>query len=178
MFSFLTRQALYYNKLTNTNIMPVYRFSPQGNIDMKKTWTRTMWVYYAVIIVVFAYNLLYKGHNALSIGIFVVIITALGFGFIFGRKKYFAIIDTTELSADDASVTLHVKDRPDITLAYRNIKKIIQRKDGIQLISKLPAEPSMIIINKFEDFGGIEVLITNKINSNELPADKQGAVVR
>lgn len=158
--------------------MPVYRFSPQGNIDMKKTWVRTMWVYYGVIIAVFAYNLLYKGHNALSIGIFVVIITALGFGFIFGRKKYYDIIDSTELITDDTEVTLHVKDRPDITLAYRNIKKIIQRKDGIQLISKLPADASMIIINKFEDFTGIEKLVTDKVNANELPADKQGAIVR
>lgn len=158
--------------------MPVYRFSPQGNIDMKKTWVRTMWVYYGVIIAVFTYNLLYKGHNALSIGIFVVIITALGFGFIFGRKKYFAIIDSTELITDDAAITLSVKDRPDITLAYRNIKKIVHRKDGIQLISKLPAESSMIIINKFEDFYGIEKLVTDKVNANELPADKQGAIVR
>jgi len=158
--------------------MPVYRFSPQGNIEMKKTWVRTMWVYYGVIIAVFAYNLLYKGHNALSIGIFVVIITALGFGFIFGRKKYFAIIDGTALITDDNGVTLSVKDRPDITIAYHNIKKIIYRKDGIQLISKLPADSSMIIINKFEDFYGIEKLVTDKVNENELPADKQGNIIR
>lgn len=157
--------------------MPVYRFSPQGNIDMKKTWVRTMWVYYGVIITVFAYNLLYKGHNALSIGIFVVIIAALGFGFIFGRKKYFAIIDSTELITDNNEITLSVKDRPDITIAYSNIKKIIHRKDGIQLISKLPAEPSMIIINKFEDFYGIEKLVNDKVNTNELPADKQSALI-
>ena len=103
--------------------MPVYRFSPQGNIDMKKTWVRTMLVYYGIIIAVFAYNLLYKGNNTLSIGIFVVIVAALTFGYIFGRKKYFAIIDSTELTADDNEVTLSVKDRPDITIAYRNIKK-------------------------------------------------------
>jgi hypothetical protein len=61
--------------------MPVYRFSPEGNIAMKKTWVRTMLVYYGVIIAVFAYNLLYKnGTIHLSIGIFVVIIAALGFG--------------------------------------------------------------------------------------------------
>lgn len=157
--------------------MSVYRFSPEGNIAMKKTWVRTMLVYYGVIIAVFAYNLLYKGHNALSIGIFVVIIAALGFGYIFGRKKYFAIIDNTELTANDTEVTLSVKDRPDITIAYHNIKKITHRKDGIQLISKLPAEPSMIIINKFEDFYGIEKLVTDKVNANELPADKQGAII-
>ena len=158
--------------------MPAYRFSPEGNIAMKKTWVRTMLVYYAIIIAVFAYNLLYKGHNALSIGIFVVIIAALGFVYIFGRKKYFAIIDNTELTADDTEITLSVKDRPDIAIAYHNIKKIIHRKDGIQLISKLPADGSMIIINKFEDFYAIEKLVTDKVNANELPADKQGAIVR
>jgi hypothetical protein len=158
--------------------MPVYRFSPEGNIDMKKTWVRTMLVYYGIIIAVFAYNLLYKGHNTLSIGIFVVIVAALTFGYIFGRKKYFAIIDSTELTADDTEVTLRVKDRPDITIAYRNIKKITHRKDGIHLSSKLPAEPSMIIINKFEDFYGIEKMITDKVNANELPTDTQGATIR
>lgn len=158
--------------------MSVYRFSPEGNIAMKKTWVRTMLVYYGVIIAVFAYNLLYKGHNTLSIGIFVVIIAALGFGYIFGRKKYFAIIDGTELVTDDTEITLRVKDRPDITIAYHNIKKIAHRKDGIQLISKLPADGSMIIINKFEDFYGIEKLVTDKVNANELPADTQGAIVR
>ena len=147
--------------------MPVYRFSPQGNIDMKKTWVRTMLVYYGIIIAVFAYNLLYKGHNTLSIGIFVVIVAALTFGYIFGRKKYFAIIDSTELTADDNEVTLSVKDRPDITIAYHNIKKITHRKDGIHLSSKLPAGPSMIIINKFEDFYGIEKLLNDKISQNE-----------
>jgi hypothetical protein len=85
--------------------MPVYRFSPEGNIAMKKTWVRTMVVYYTIIIAVFAYNLLYKGHNALSIGIFAVIIVALTFGYIFGRKKYFAIIDSTELITNDTDIT-------------------------------------------------------------------------
>jgi hypothetical protein len=151
--------------------MPVYRFSPQGNIDMKKTWVRTMLVYYGIIIAVFAYNLLYKGHNTLSIGIFVVIVAALTFGYIFGRKKYFAIIDSTELTTDDNEVTLSVKDRPDITIAYSNIKKITHRKDGIHLSSKLPAEPSMIIINKFEDFYGIEKLLNDGIAQNQIQTD-------
>jgi hypothetical protein len=151
--------------------MPVYRFSPQGNIDMKKTWVRTMLVYYGIIIAVFAYNLLYKGHNTLSISIFVVIVAALTFGYFFGRKKYFAIIDSTELTTDDTEVTLRVKDRPDITIAYRNIKKITHRKDGIHLSSKLPAEPSMIIINKFEDFYGIEKLITDKTAQSQIQTD-------
>jgi hypothetical protein len=149
--------------------MPVYRFSTQGNINMKKTWVRTMLVYYSIIIAVFTYNLVLKEHNVLTISIFAVIIAALTFGYIFGRKKYFAIIDNTELIADDTEVTLSVKDRPDITIAYRNIKKIIHSKDGLQLIAKPPADLSIIIVNKFEDFYGIEKLITDKVNMTELP---------
>ncbi|MDB5063408.1 MAG: hypothetical protein JWP67_3251 [Mucilaginibacter sp.] len=150
--------------------MPVYKFSPEGNADLKKTWTRTMLVYYAVIILVFAYNLLYKNGTTLTIGIFAVIIVALAAGYIFGRKKYFAIMDSTQLIATDNDITLRVLDRPDVTMAFSNIKEMIHRKDGIYLQSKTATKSSLLIINKFENFYEIEKLITDKVHQNSLPA--------
>jgi hypothetical protein len=35
----------------------------------------------------------------------------------------------------------------------------------------------MIIINKFEDFYGVEKLLNDKVNTNELPADKQSGII-
>jgi hypothetical protein len=150
--------------------MSVYKFSPDGNADLKKTWTRTMLVYYAVIILVFAYNLLYKNGTTLTIGIFVVIIVALAAGYIFGRKKYYAIMDSTQLITTDNDITLRVLDRPDVTMAFSNIKEMIHRKDGIYLQSKTATKPSLLIINKFENFYEIEKLITDKVQENSLPA--------
>jgi hypothetical protein len=150
--------------------MPVYKFSPDGNADLKKTWTRTMLAYYAVIISVFAYNLLYKNGTTLTIGIFAIIIAALVMGYIFGRKKYFAIIDSTQLATTDNDITLRVLNRPDVTMAYNNIKEITHRKDGIYLQSKVATKPSLLIINKFDNFYELEKLITDKVHENSLPA--------
>jgi hypothetical protein len=148
--------------------MPVYKFSPNGNADLKKTWTRTMLAYYAVIILVFAYNLLYKNSTALTISIFAIIVVALVGGYIFGRKKYYAIMDSTQLITTDNDITLRVLDRPDVTMAFNNLKEMTQRKDGIYLQSKIAAKPSLMIINKFANFYEIEKLITVKIAENGL----------
>lgn len=148
--------------------MPVYKFSPNGNADLKKTWTRTMLAYYTVIILVFAYNLLYKNSTVLTIGIFAIIVVALVGGYIFGRKKYYAIMDSTQLITTDNDITLCVLDRPDITLTFSNIKEMTQRKDGIYLQSKTAAKPSLMIINKFANFYELEELIKVKIAENTL----------
>ncbi|MDB5287964.1 MAG: hypothetical protein JWR05_2913 [Mucilaginibacter sp.] len=150
--------------------MPVYKFTPAGNADLKKTWTRTMLAYYAVIILVFAYNLLYKNSTALTMGIFAIIIAALAAGYIFGRKKYFSIIDSTQLITTDNDITLRVLNRPDVTMAFSNIKEMTQRKDGIYLQSKIATKPSLMIINKFENFYELEKLITDKVHENSLAA--------
>jgi hypothetical protein len=150
--------------------MPVFKFSPNGNADLKKTWTRTMLAYYAVIILVFAYNLLYKNSTALTMGIFAIIIVALAVGYIFGRKKYYAIMDSTQLITTDNDITLRVLNRPDVTMAFNNIKEMTHRKDGIYLQSKTATKPSLLIINKFENFYEIEKLMTDKVQENSLPA--------
>ena len=147
--------------------MPVYEFSPEGNADLKKTWTRTMLAYYAVIILVFAYNLLYKTGTALTMGIFAIIIAALAAGFVFGRKKYYAIMDSTQLITTDNDITLRVLNRPDITVTFSDIKEIKHRKDGIYLVSKAASKTSLLIINKFENFYEIEKLINDNIGKNQ-----------
>jgi hypothetical protein len=147
--------------------MPSYEFSPAGNADLKKTWTRTMLAYYAVIIAVFAYNLLYKNGNTLGIGIFVCIIAALAAGFYFGRKKYYAIMDSTQLIITETEITMRVLGRPDITIAFDNIKEMKHRKDGIYLQSRVGNKPSLLVINKFENFYEIEKLVTDKIKENQ-----------
>jgi len=148
--------------------MPVYEFSPEGNANLKKTWTRTMLAYYAVIILVFAYNLLYKTGTVLTMGIFAIIIIALAAGFIFGRKKYYAIMDSTQLITTDDDITLRVLNRPDVTVPFSDIKEIKHRADGIYLVGKAASKPSLLIINKFENFYGIEKLITGKVAQNRL----------
>jgi hypothetical protein len=150
--------------------MPVYKFTPAGNADLKKIWTRTMLAYYVVIILVFAYNLLYKNSTALTTGIFAIIIVALATGYIFGRKKYFSIIDSTQLITTDNDITLRVLNRPDVTMAFNNIKEMTHRKDGIYLQSKTASKPSLLIINKFENFYEVEKLMTDKVQGNSLPA--------
>jgi hypothetical protein len=147
--------------------MPTYEYSPEGNADLKKTWARTMVAYYTVILIVFTYNLLYKNGTALNIGIFVVIVAALGAGYWFGRKKYFAITDSTRLVVTDYDITLQVIDRPDITIAFANIKDLKHRKDGIYLQSNIATKPSLLISNKFSDFYEIERLLTNKVHENQ-----------
>jgi hypothetical protein len=160
----------YITAHSQTTNMPIYKFTPAGKADLKKTWTRTMLAYYAVIILVFAYNLLYKNSTALTMGIFAIIIVALAAGYIFGRKKYFSIIDSTQLITTDNDITLRVLNRPDVTIAFSDIKKTTHRKDGIYLQSKVAAKPSLLIINKFENFYEIEKLITDKVQENSLPA--------
>jgi hypothetical protein len=148
--------------------MPTYKLSPEGNAQIKKTWKRTMWLYYAVIISVFAYNLLYKYSKPLNTGIFVCIVIALAAGYFYGRKKYDAITDSTHLIVNDDGMTLQVLDKPDVSMAFTNIKKMNHRKDGMYLVSKDATKPSLLIVNQFEKFYEIEKLINDKIHENEL----------
>lgn len=148
--------------------MPTYEFSPEGNADLKKTWNRTMVAYYTVIILVFAYNLLYKSPTTLNISIYAVILVALSTGYIFGRRKYYAIMDSTQLITTNNDITMRVADRPDITVEYNNIKDLKHRKDGIYLQSKVATKPSLLIINKFDKFYEIEKLLTDKVHENSV----------
>jgi len=150
--------------------MPTYELAPAGNKELKKTWTLTMMAYYTVIVAVFAYNLIYKSGSALNLGIFACIIVALAAGYVFGRKKYYAIMDSTQLIVNDEGITMRVLNRPDITMAFKNIKQVTHRKDGIYLTNKLPNEPSLLIINQFDEFYAIEKLVTEKVTENELQA--------
>lgn len=148
--------------------MPTYRLSPEGNAQIKKTWKRTMWLYYAVIVTVFAYNLLYKYNKPLNTGIFACIVAALAAGYIYGRKKYDAITDSTTLIVSESEMTLQVLDKPDVSMPFSNIKKMNHRKDGMYVVSKDASKPSLLIVNQFEKFYEIEKLINNKISENEL----------
>jgi hypothetical protein len=150
--------------------MPTYELAPAGNKQLKKTWTLTMMAYYTVIIAVFAYNLIYKSGSTLNLAIFACIIAALAVGYVFGRKKYYAIMDSTQLIVNDDNITMRVLDRPDITIAFKNIKQVTHRKDGIYLTNKLPKEPSLLIINKFDEFYAIEKLVNDKVSENQLQA--------
>ena len=143
--------------------MTIYKYSPEGNAELKKTWARTMMVYYAVIILVLAYNLLYRNPTTLNISIYAVIIVALVAGYIFGRKKYFSIVDSTELMITDSDVTQRMNSRPDVVIAFSNIKLVQQRKDGIYLQSKVGNKPSLLISNCFERFDEIEKLVAEKM---------------
>src|SRR4051794_33605032 len=116
--------------------MPTYKLSPEGSAQIKKTWKRTMWLYYAVIICVFAYNLLYKYSKPLNTGIFVCIVVALAAAYFYGRKKYDAITDSTTLIVTENEMTLQVLEKPDVTIPFSNIKKMDHRKDGMYLVSK------------------------------------------
>ena len=148
--------------------MPTYHLSPEGNAQIKKIWKRTMWLYSVVIVTVFAYNLLYKYSKPLNTGIFVCIVVALAAGYIYGRKKYDAITDSTTLIVTDTEMTLRVLDKPDVSMAFSNIKKMNHRKDGMYLVSKDATKPSLLIINQFDKFYEIEKLINNKISGNEV----------
>jgi len=142
--------------------MTVYQYSPEGNAELKRTWTRTMMVYYAVIILVLAYNLLYRNPTTLNVSIYAVIIVALVAAYIFGRKKYFGIVDSTELIVTDSDITQRMNSRPDVAIAFSNIKLVQQRKDGIYLQSKVGNKPSLLISNCFERFAEIEKLVADK----------------
>ncbi|GGH17255.1 hypothetical protein [Mucilaginibacter phyllosphaerae] len=142
--------------------MTVYKYSQDGNTELKRSWTRTMMIYYAVIILVLAYNLLYRNPTTLSVSIYAIIIIALVAAYIFGRRKYYAIIDNTELIVTDIDVTLHITNKPDVVIAYSNIKDIKQRKDGIYLQSKASNKPSVLVSNCFECFEEIEKVIADR----------------
>ncbi|OOQ58645.1 hypothetical protein [Mucilaginibacter pedocola] len=145
-----------------------YALSAQGRAELKRSWTITILASFAAIIAVFSYNLLYRTGGTTNIIIFFAIAAALAVGFVFGRKKYFANTDGTQLTVDDDKITLHVPGQPEAAIAFENIRQIKEAKQGIHLISKLPAKRSVFVMDKFEGFDEIQKLIAERVREHSL----------
>ena len=143
--------------------MPVYKLTEEGKAELKRTWTITLIFSYVAIAGIFSYSLLYKGRTRQDIAIYAVVVVALIASFIFGRKKYFAGVDNTQLMVDEETVSLKALSQADVATAYADIKEIKQGKLGIELVNKSKAKRSLFIMNKFERFDEIERIIAGKI---------------
>ncbi|MEO7211865.1 hypothetical protein [Mucilaginibacter sp.] len=143
--------------------MSKYELTTEGRIKLKKVWTVTILGAYAAIIGVFAYNLLYRTGDTISVTIFAVILAALTGFFFYGRKKYFLNTDSTELTVDDDRITLHVSGQPDVAITFENISQVKPAKQGIYLINKFPSKKSLFVMNKFECFDEIQKLVADRV---------------
>jgi hypothetical protein len=143
--------------------MPVYKLTEQGKAELKKTWTITLIFSYIAIAAIFSYSLLYKGRTGQDIAIYAVVVVALIASFFFGKKKYFAGVDNTQLIVDEETVTLKALSQADVSTAYADVKEIKQGKLGIELVNKSKAKRSLFIMNKFERFDEIQKVIAGKI---------------
>ena len=146
--------------------MPAYKLSEKGKAELKKTWTTTLVLSYIAIALIFSYSLLYTGRTMQDVAIFSVVVVALIASFIFGRKKYFAGVDNTEVTIDDDQVNMKALSQEGVNASYAEIKEIKQGKMGIELLIK--GKRSIFIMNKFERFDEIEAAITLKVNNRLL----------